>query len=253
MYDESKCQKCGRCSALCEQECHIFNGKDHIFKREACTACGKCQAPLCEAIALSGYEISAEEVIEEVLKDSVFYKRSNGGITLSGGEPLAQGDFSVSILKLAKENQLNTAVETCGFVPKESVIKSAKYTDIYLFDIKETDSELHRRFTGCDNAQILENLDLINTLGKDIILRCPLIPGFNCREEHIIAIARLANSLEHVIAIELEPYHDLGISKYKKLGREYSVDSNASDTSYCDTYAELLKKYTGKPVKNIRA
>ena len=196
--------------------------------------------------------MSADEILNEVLKDKVFYRTSGGGLTLSGGEPLIQSDFCVEILRAAKEKELHTCIETCGHVPSEAILQSAKYTDLYLFDLKESDSHLHLKFTGADNKLILENLMLLNKLGKDIILRCPLIPDFNCREEHIIAISDIANSLHHVIGIEIEPYHEFGVSKYEKLGRAYYISPNSIDNTYYGKYVDMLKDRTEKPVKNIK-
>ena len=252
MYDQGKCISCGRCVTRCSKGCHrIENGK-HILARENCSACGECTSSLCTALALSGKDISASEVLTDLLKDQVFYKTSGGGITLSGGEPLTQGEFCVEILRMAKENGLHTCIETCGQTSKDVIARSAEYTDLYLFDVKETDPNLHARFTGVDNRQIFENLDLLNTLGKAVILRCPLIPNFNCRDEHLIAIANIANSFENVIGIELEPYHELGASKYEKLGRVYSVSSNAANSEFYDTYVEILKNHTVKSVKILK-
>ena len=249
MYDQNKCVLCKRCVSLCAKACHSIKEGEHIFSRNDCIACGECLSPLCEALTLSGKEVLASEVLTEVLKDSIFYKTSRGGLTLSGGEPLAQSDFCVEILRLAKEKGLHTCIETCGYASKEAIIQSAEYTDLYLFDIKETDKDLHVNFTGVGNKQILENLSLLNNLGKDIVLRCPLIPNFNCRDEHLIEIAKIANSLDRVIGIEIEPYHELGISKYERLGQKYSLGSKAMPVEYYTRYVELLKNHTGKPVK----
>lgn len=252
MYNESKCISCGRCAPLCEQYCHAFDGNKHIFDRKACIACGKCVSPLCSALELSGKDSTVEKIISEVLKDAIFYKNSGGGLTLSGGEPLSQAGFCIELLKHAKKNGLHTCIETCGYAPRKAITESAHYTDLYLFDIKETDPALHKKFTGVDNSLILENLKLLDKLDKDIILRCPLIPDFNTRTDHILKIAQIANELDHIKEIQIEPYHEFGVPKYERLGKSYTIPTRTDGDFQLNEYVELLKKYTGVPVKNIR-
>ena len=161
-----------------------------------------------------GYEISADEIIADVMKDEAFYKNSGGGITLSGGEPLAQPEFCLEVLKKAKEQGLHICMETCGHVNREILARSTEYVDLYLFDYKETDAEKHRAYTGVDNSLILENLRYLDSVGKQIILRCPIIPDFNDTKEHFDGIANISNELDGVVKVELEPYHDFGCGKY---------------------------------------
>lgn len=225
MFYKDKCVNCERCAAVCKNGCHIFIGGTHIFEREKCVKCFECTKTGCEALEKAGREISADEVLDEVLKDKIFYDNSGGGITLSGGEPLYQFEFSLEILKKVKENGLHTAVETCGFAA-DRIKEISKYVDLFLFDYKETNDELHKKFTGVGNDVILKNLSLLNDMGKSIILRCPIIPGCNDRKEHFKGICAAANEFEHILHIELEPYHPLGESKYVSLGNdehEFSV------------------------------
>ena len=200
-----------------------------MFYPDKCTHCGKCENLtvvntdfFCPNAAkeICGKLISSDEVIAEVIKDNVFYKNSGGGITLSGGEPLFQFEFALEILKKSKENGLHTAIETCGFADKSRMMQIAEYTDLFLFDFKESDPELHKTFTGADNSLILENLSLLDALKKDIILRCPIIPGYNDRHENYDKICELANMLTSVISVEIEPYHSFGESKYMPLGKQ---------------------------------
>lgn len=221
MFYADKCVGCGRCLAVCPNECHKFSAQGaHTIDRSVCGACFACTELYCGALESAGREASVEEVLEEVLKDKIFYENSSGGMTLSGGEPLAQFEFSLELLKRAKAEGLHTAIETCGFVSAEKMEEIVQYTDLFLFDYKETDPELHTRFTGADNRLILQNLELLNRIGKEIILRCPLIPGCNDRTEHFLGIAETANRLEYVLHVELEPYHPLGEGKVASLGRE---------------------------------
>ena len=129
-----------------------------------------------------------------------------------------QVDFAYELLKEAKQNNVHTCVETCGFCSRESILKIAELTDIFLFDWKVTDSNLHKEYTGADNKIILDNLKALDAINSKIILRCPIIPSVNDTEEHFRGISEIADSLKNIMAIEIEPYHSLGSNKYEKLG-----------------------------------
>ena len=200
-----------------------------LFYKDKCTGCGRCKCVTAAdrdfvcfngAKEICGKTVSANEVTAEVLKDKPFYKNSGGGVTLSGGEPLAQYDFSLELLKKAKENGIHTAIETCGYAEKSKILEIAKYVDLFLFDCKETDPELHKEYTGFDNKIILENLKALSDAGSKIILRCPIIPGFNDRAEHFKGISETTEKFIGIEHIEVEPFHPLGESKYSALGRE---------------------------------
>ena len=168
---------------------------------------------------ICGTSMVVEEVITEVLKDKAFYDNSGGGLTLSGGEPLLQLDFAYELLKQAKHSGIHTCVETCGFAKTEDILKIAEFTDIFLYDWKLTNEKLHKEYTGVGNRQIRGNLKAVDDAGANSILRCPIIPNVNDTEEHFLGIAAVANALENILAIEIEPYHSLGYSKYKKFGK----------------------------------
>ena len=228
-----------------------------MFTRDKCTGCGRCAklsaddtAFVCysDAKKICGRETSAQEVLDEVMKDSVFYRNSGGGLTLSGGEPLFQPGFAVEILRGAKENGLHTCVETCGFASAEHMVHAAAYTDLFLYDYKETDPEKHRRFTGADSKRILENLGLLEKLGKPVILRCPVIPGYNDQEAHYTGICALADRHKNILHIEIEPGHDLGVGKYAALGREAAPIAPLSRED-AEIIVERIRRRTGCPVK----
>lgn len=220
LYGVDKCIGCGACARICGEGAHSFDGGKHTFLRDKCRCCGAC-AKSCpsKALELSGGEKAVGEVIDEVLRDKIFYENSGGGVTLSGGEPLMQYDFAYEILKEAKAQGIHTAIETCGYATREKIEKIASVTDLFLYDFKLYDSELHEKYTGVGNGEIIENLHLVDRLGKDIILRCPIIPGVNDTDEHFSAIAGMASSLSHILAVEIEPYHPLGNDKYSRLGK----------------------------------
>lgn len=172
-----------------------------------------------------GYDITVREVMETVMKDAPYYRRSGGGITLSGGECLCQGEFSRALLKASKENGLNTAIESAATVSYDVIEKLLPFLDLYLLDIKHINSEKHKEFTGRGNEIILENARRIAEDAKKVIVRVPVIPTFNDSEEEIFDIASFAAGLKNVNEIHLLPYHKFGIGKYEGLGRKYFMES----------------------------
>lgn len=170
-----------------------------------------------------GRDVTVAEVMDEVLKDFRYFKRSGGGLTLSGGECLLQPDFAAALLEAAKYNGISTAIESTGFAKYEVIERLLPYLDVYLMDIKHINSEKHRLFTGQPNERILENAKMIARNAKRLIIRVPVIPTFNDTVEEITEIAKFAKSLENVTEIHLLPYHNFGTDKYKWLGREYKL------------------------------
>lgn len=226
-YNENKCiglKECGWCINSCEAEAiyEDLNGKIAI-KREQCTNCGKC-VDICPSKALTMYGDlkSVEEVLDLVEADSTFYSRSGGGITLSGGEPLAQAEFASEILKEAKRRRLNTAIETSGYADWDKAVTVFEYVDHILFDIKNMDAIRHKEFTGVDNQPILENFKkLCNRFpNTPITVRTPVIPGFNDTEQDILAIIDFIKGYPNV-KYEILAYHRLGEPKYIYTGRKY--------------------------------
>lgn len=243
-YDARKCIGCTFCEKACKNSCHVFSD-GHIYLRDNCEKCGEC-ASLCpsKAIEVCGSNKSVDEVIDMVMRDVPFYEQSGGGVTLSGGEPLMQLDFATEILKKAKEKGLSTAIETSGYCQK-SLCEIAKYVDLWLFDIKLLDENEHKTYTGVSNEKILENLKFLDNIGAKIILRCPIIPDVNLKKEHFESLANLAKSLKNVIAIHLEPYHPLGISKSALLGKQEKFsNSEFLKKEELSDYADFLTQST---------
>ena len=177
-----------------------------------------------------GRDVTVREIIDIVKKDMPYYRRSGGGMTLSGGEMLCQSDFAYALLRCAKESSINTAVETTGFAPFEKIEKMLPYIDTVLMDIKHTDSAKHKAFTTQPNELILENAVKIAEKANKLIIRVPVIPTFNDTEAEIASIAEFASSLKGVSEINLLPYHNFGKDKYIGLGREYLMGELPSPT-----------------------
>ena len=193
-----------------------------------CIGCGTCggnhtleMVPNCPTGALRqvGIHITAEELMTEIRKDRDFYG-TEGGVTVSGGECLLQADFVADVLRRCWEEGNNSAVDTCGFVPWESIQKTLGLCDTYLYDIKCADSRLHKAFTGQENERILENFRKLSAASARIWIRIPVIPGFNDNDSELHAIAALVNGMPGVEKVTLMPYHTLGKSKYETLGME---------------------------------
>lgn len=191
------------------------NPESQEYKIQTMTVAGKPK--------IMGRDITVEEVMAEIDKDEAYYRRSNGGITLSGGECLLQPDFSAALLKAAKEKGYHTAIESTGCAPYQEIQKLLPYLDLYLMDIKHMDSDKHKQFTGQPNERILENARQIAIDAKELIIRVPVIPTFNNTKEEIRAISEFAASLPNVKQLHLLPYHRLGQDKYTGLGRTYTL------------------------------
>lgn len=189
-----------------------------------CNLCGDC-VRVCPtgALHLIGQEFTAQEILQEVLKDTAFYRRSGGGMTLSGGEPFSQPDFSLELLALCYQSGIHTAVETSGQVEWAVMEKSLPVTDLFLYDLKHLDSQVHMEYTAVPNTDILQNLARLAGSGAHIILRVPLVPGFNMQEEHLQAIGNLATSLG-IKELHLMPFHQFGRDKYTRLCRPYLME-----------------------------
>ena len=170
-----------------------------------------------------GRDVTADEIMPEILADLPYYRRSGGGVTLSGGEVLCQADFAAELLKKCKEYGLHTAIESAASLHFSEIEKLLPHLDLFLMDIKHTDSKKHKEFTGKGNEVILENARLVAKSGVELIVRTPVIPTFNDTAEEILAISRFALSLGTVYEHHLLPYHRLGSDKYSGLGRRYSM------------------------------
>lgn len=191
-----------------------------------------------------GKDVTVEEVLEVVLKDMPYYRRSSGGLTLSGGESMLQPDFATALLQAAKERGINTAIETTAFADAQTIEKFIPLVDLFLMDIKHINSEKHREFTTKPNEKILQNAGLIAQKAKKLIIRVPVIPGFNDTAEEIGQIAAFAANLPRVDEIHLLPYHRMGRDKYDGLGRPYPMgDVEPPTAQKMDELASVAEKF----------
>lgn len=250
-FSPDKCIGCEDCADVCNNGGHLFEDKKHIVDFSRCVACMQC-ASVCpsNAIEKDGIIRSVNDVINEVLRDKDYFESSGGGLTLSGGEPFYQPDFAIELLKEAKKQGINCAVETCGMAYSEVLIRAVPFVDIFLFDYKATGEELHKRVTGASQKQILENLQIISDLGANIILRCPIIPGINDNEEHYKGIAETAEKYR-VKEINLMPYHSLGNGKRQKLGMKIEFAAESMKFNVAEDIRKRIENYTEITVKVI--
>ncbi len=250
-YKEQKCITVAECG-WCKKECPanaIEDASDGKIKinRERCIKCFKC-VEACPAGALNsfGKEMTVKQVMDEVEADSIFYSRSGGGLTLSGGEPLMQGEFVHAVIAEAKKRRIDATIETCGHADWENLARIAPYLKIILFDIKHMNSEKHEQFTGVPNTLILENFKRLReefpTL--HILVRTPLIPEFNDTEEEITDIMDYIKDIPNV-SYELLPYHRMGQQKYEYIDRKYLMADCKLDEEKSRKLQELAKTFKG--------
>lgn len=240
LHIETHCQKCGLCFQACQKGAIEFSEAGGPgFDRKVCDCCGSCvDACLNQALEIAGKPVSVDELFIEVDKDSAFYRRSKGGVTIGGGEPTMQHEFVSELLKKCQKKYIHTVIETCGFVKFEHLEKLLENLDLVYMDIKHMDAITHKKITGVSNRIILENARKVSAI-RPLILRIPVIPGLNDSDENIHATADFAASLSNKFQrIELLPYHKFGTQTYEQLGMEYQLADTESPT---DEHMQRLK------------
>jgi len=222
MVRTGRCLKdCSECLLACEETALIKVADLPVLDKSRCTACGKC-AEACPTLAVEvvGRRMDISEVMAAIDKDKIFMDESGGGVTFSGGEPLAHPDFLSELLSQCKRKGIHTAVDTCGFAPAEALDKIVDQVDLFLYDLKLMDEERHKKYTGQSSAIILENLSRLAHKEKKIIIRLPLVSGVNDDEANLSEMAGFLRSLKTVTEISLLPFHRMGKEKYKGLQKQ---------------------------------
>jgi len=230
-FFKEKCTACGACIPLCPCGAILSTGVQKPVQVDfsSCDGCGKC-VPVCipQALVIMGEEKTAAEIAAEVARDKPFYSRSGGGVTLSGGEPLAQPQFSAEILRLCSQAGIHTAIQTCGYAERGDIDQLLPFLNLVIFDLKLLDSAAHQTWIGKPNQLILENLKYLDSKKKEIVLQIPLIPGVNDSDENLAGCFELARSLKSVQGVSLLSYHTLGVGKYARIGRIYPLSQLSS-------------------------
>lgn len=223
LYLEERCRHCLDCAAACPQGA-ISQSDGVVRTSDACTLCGTC-AEICmaEARQIVGKRYGLDELIAEIEKDVVFFDDSGGGVTLSGGEPVAQPVFASALLEACRSRGIRTAIETCGFAQRDTFRRVAWLADLVLFDLKLVNPEKHRRYTGVSNEPILANLRDLVAHDRPAAVRIPVVPGVNDSDTDIGDFAALLRQVRPQ-SVELLPYHHIGAAKYRRLAIPYRMD-----------------------------
>jgi pyruvate formate lyase activating enzyme len=242
LKSKSKCLLCGRCIQVCPRGALSLGEGEIVLNRALCRSCGKCAA-ICFAGALEvvGELKKADEVMREVMRDLAVFRQSGGGITLSGGEPTYQPEFALALLKLAKNRDIHTAIETCGYTSWENLVRLLPYCDLFLYDLKHLNDGQHRLGTGQSNKLILENLRKLCAHHTDVVVRVPVIPEFNYNYDTLLGMARYAWEAG-ARTINLLPYHRLGRCKYENLGRVYTQPDLEVDEAELKEWCAQIEK-----------
>lgn len=224
MYFDNSCVQCGRCVPVCPTGATTMNDDDEIeIDRTKCTNCGKCvEACLSDARTISGKWVTPDEVMKTIEKDSGYYDSSGGGVTFSGGECMTQPEFLAEMIERCYQRGFHICVDTTGYAPWEFIESIAPKVDIFLFDIKHLDNDKHIEYTGVSNERILDNVAKLKKMGKKVEIRVPLIPNHNSTEQNMKELGRFMK-LWGLNDVDLLPYHKLGLSKFRAIGKEYPL------------------------------
>ncbi len=240
-----RCAKCGRCVEVCKEQAISLAENGPLTNPAACTACGECvSACLSSAREIIGRAMTVSQVVEEIKKDTIFYDQSGGGATFSGGEPLMQAEFLLALLEQCRNQGIHTAVDTTCHAKLEIIQKVARHTDLFLCDLKHMDREVHRDFTGVDNDSVLYNIRWLSEAGKRIVIRIPIVPGFNNDPANIEMTAEFARSLGTVEKIDVLPYNRGAREKSGRLTAEFDLmEPDIPDDEKMAVIVQTLEDY----------
>ncbi len=242
----SLCDGCGRCVPVCPTNAIKVNPElvvDRVqIDRKLCTNCGKC-IDVCYtgALDLFGKYMTVNELFDIVKKDEQYYRATGGGVTIGGGEPTFQPLFTHALLRKCKENYIHTAIDTCGYTTTDEGLQILEEADLLLYDLKGIEPKGHRANTGVSNEIILGNLKRLDAMGKPIIIRLPLVPGYNDSDENIEASAELLSKLKSVERVDIMAYHEYGTVKYGQLGRIFNLYADKPTQEYLDDVKDFFE------------
>jgi len=226
MMNQGLCAECGACMNACPQRAISLDEQGiMITDNQQCNYCFECTAACYfNARQVSGRQYTSDELFHDVIKDKEFYLSSGGGVTISGGEPTMHTDYCCQLFKMLKEQGIHAAIETCGYTKWESFERLIPVADLFLYDIKLFDENKHKKWTGVSNELILENLIKLDQANQNIIIRIPLIPTVNDDEAEFMKIIGFVKKLQAVEEVHILPFHQLGSSKYKLVGKLYDLE-----------------------------
>lgn len=241
-FFKNLCVSCASCVSACPVGAVQMTDGVPVWDRSRCIRCGAC-ASVCSfgACVRYGEVVDAATLAERLAEDRAFFETSGGGVTISGGECLTQPVFVMELLKELKHRGISVNIDTCGFVSWDSIEQTLPYTDVYLYDVKAIDSQVHRRCTGQDNALILENLKRLSESGAKIEIRYPLVKGWNDGE--VEAIGEFLRDLQGIVRVRVLPYHDFARSRYGALGKEDTMPETKVEAADVEAAAKILRRY----------
>ena len=244
----SLCDACGRCVDVCPKNAIKVSkkakGDKVVIDRNLCDNCGKCiEVCYTDTLSYFGKWYTVDELYALVEKDRAYYRSSGGGVTIGGGEPTFQAKFTRAFLKKCKENYIHTALDTCGFTLNKEGVKALEEADLLLFDLKGLDSVQHKISTGVSNDLILKNLQYLNDIGKNIIIRLPVIPNLTDSDINLKDTAKLLSTLKSVERVDLLAYHQYGTIKYSELNREYKLKEKSIPNERMDSIKQMFESY----------
>lgn len=242
------CNGCGDCLDICPTKAITVNpeneGEILQVNRQLCTGCGAC-ASVCyrEALQSFGKYYTVDEIFDIVRKDERAYRISGGGVTIAGGEATMFPKFTLALIDKCQDEYIHTAIDTCGYTVSEESFECLKRADLLLYDLKHMDSAVHKKLTGVPNELILDNLRKLNDMRKDIIIRIPVIPGYNDSDENLRASAKFISELKSVERVDLIGYHNYSKKKYLQLGKEYPLTIPAAEDDYMQGVKKVFEEY----------
>ncbi len=242
LYWHERCAECGKCVESCGAGACRMEGGRLIYDRDCCTGCGTC-VKVCpnSARELVGEELTVEKIVDVLIRDAIFYRSSGGGVTFSGGEPMAQPELLRKLVTTCFDAGISTAVETSGFFDYENVADIFEYIDEVYIDLKQTHESTHKDLTGVSNRIIIENILRIDKAGYSVCLRVPLVKLLNDTEENVVGIINLCQNMQNLKSVELLSYHDFGSSKYAALGQHYDFAMASPDQPKIERIANSLQ------------